>query len=68
MTTSNELDPTASSILLAKRLAFPSALNSPVNLNNPKPLEPAKPPGTTSKNRAHGMKRHIGNWGRLSGP
>jgi hypothetical protein len=35
MTTSNKLDPTTSSILLAKRLAFPSAPNSPVNLNNP---------------------------------
>jgi hypothetical protein len=35
MTTSNKLDPTTPSILLAKRLAFPSALNSPINLNNP---------------------------------
>jgi len=35
MTTRNKLDPTTSSILLAKRLAFPSNLNSPVNLNNP---------------------------------
>jgi hypothetical protein len=35
VTTSNKLDPTTSSILLAKCLAFASALNSPVNLNNP---------------------------------
>jgi hypothetical protein len=35
VTTSNKLDPTTSSILLAKRLAFPSALDFPVNLNNP---------------------------------
>ena len=35
MTTSTKLGPTTSSILLAKRLAFPSALNSPVNPNNP---------------------------------
>jgi len=35
MTTSTRLSPTTSSILLAKRLAFPSALNSPVNPNNP---------------------------------
>jgi hypothetical protein len=35
VTTSNTLDPTTSSILLAKRLAFPSALDFPVNLNNP---------------------------------
>jgi two-component system chemotaxis sensor kinase CheA len=35
MTTSTKLGPTTSSILLAKCLAFPSALNSPVNPNNP---------------------------------
>jgi two-component system, chemotaxis family, sensor kinase CheA len=33
MTTSTKLGPTTFSILLAKRLAFPSALNSPVNPN-----------------------------------
>src|SRR5258708_7516866 len=40
MTTRNKLDPTSSSILLAKRLAFLSVLNSPGHLNNPKPTEP----------------------------
>ena len=35
MTTSAKLGPTTSSILLAPRLAFPSALNSPFNPNNP---------------------------------
>jgi chemotaxis protein histidine kinase CheA len=35
MTTSTKLGPTTSSILLAKRIAFPTALNSPVHPNNP---------------------------------
>jgi len=35
MNTSARLSPTTSNILLAKRLAFPSALNSPVSPNNP---------------------------------
>jgi hypothetical protein len=57
MTTSNKLEPTTSSILLAKRVAFPSALHSPINLSHPKPTTP---PCTANKSRRMAMKRHIG--------
>jgi len=58
VTTSNKLDPTTSSILLAKGLAFPSDLNSPIKLHNPSQLHRQ---GTTNKNRAHGQ------WSAISG-
>jgi hypothetical protein len=56
VTTSNKPDPTTSSILLAKRLTFPSALDFPVNLNNPNNPKPTTPPGPTNKNRVHGKE------------
>jgi hypothetical protein len=69
VTTSNKLDPTTSSILLAKRLAFPSALNSPVNPNNP---EQSKANYTARPNEQEpgrmARKRHIGNREDSSGP
>jgi hypothetical protein len=65
VTTRNNLDPTTSSILLAKRLALPSALNSPINLNNPKQLR--RQAQQTRIGRMT-VKRHIGNREDRSGP
>ena len=56
MTTSNKLDPTTSSILLAKRLAFPPSLNSPVSLNNPEQSKANYTARPTNENRAHGKE------------
>ena len=57
MTTSNKLDPTTSSILLAKRLAFSSDLNPRLNCT----IQANYTAGTTNKNRAHGQ------WSAISG-
>jgi len=58
VTTSNKLDPTTSSILLAKRLAFLSDLNPRLNCR----IQANYPASTTNKNRAHGQwSCHIGN-------
>jgi hypothetical protein len=58
VTTRDNLDPTTSSIFLAKRLALLPPLNSPINLNNPKQLR------HQAQQRRIGrmaVKRHIGN-------
>jgi len=62
---SNELEPTTSSILLAKHLAFPSALKFPINLNNPKHLRRL---AEQTRIGRMAMKRHIGNREDRSGP
>jgi len=54
---SNKLEPTTSSILLAKHLAFLSDLNPRLNCT----IQANYTAGTTNKNRAHGR------WSAISG-